>query len=387
MIKHAVSFIASALFVLIAVLLTVVSPATGAESPKVTSERVAPDANDAKPVTVAAGRRQLIERAVEELTAEAIDVGKYKDAKISPHFGRPHPVLGGLGPDMALDVLDRMLEPFAGNAYEDTYIRWHLMHVIKKASQSDRRQMGPRLVKLVKQMPETLGISERPEFRNEPQELANEFFRIFESLRVIIGYPPYEKRINPPASFAHMPPERRAEAEALWKKAQEIKSRYKTITDPDAIAFNRRIQEVNWIVRQYRGELIYAMFFTGDPEMVDLMVSTLNAHAKKRSGIAFDLLAFGYLAVFDGALDLYEPTLLNELSRKLKSVARSNDQWIDYKRRKRNFADSAFHLISLLEDGGGFTDLRPATTAQPPATSATPPDTSAPVETQASPTS
>ncbi len=305
-----------------------------------------------------------LESAVKQLTAEAIDVGKYKDARISPHFERPHPALGGFGPEVALDVLDRMLEPFAGNVYEDTYVRWHLMHVVKLASESDRRQMGSRLVQLVKQMPETLGISQRSEFRREPEDIAAEFTKIRNSLRVVIGYPPYQKQIDPPDSFDQMSAKRRVEAEVLWKKALKLRERYEVITDHDAVAFNGRIREVNWIVRQYRGELIYALFFTGDPEMVELIISTISAHASRRSVIAFDLMSFGYLAVFDGALDLYEPSFLKKMSNNLKRAAAANDGWNRHKGRHRNFADFAFHIISLLQDGGGFTQQR-NTTAPP----------------------
>lgn len=361
MIKHAAGFIVSAIFVLFAV----VGSSTGAEVAKGTSQQAAPAANDARSVTVATKRRQLIERVVEELTAEAIDVGKYKDATISPHFGRPHPTLGGFGPDAALDVLDRMLQPFAGNVYEDTYVRWHLMHVVNLASESDRKQMGRRFVQLIKQMPETLGISQRSEFRREPEDVATDFFRIRDQLRVTIGYPPYQRRYDPPESFEYMSVKRRAEAEVLWEKAKKMQDRFSVIVDVDALAFNGRIREVNWIVRQYRGELIYALFFTGDQGMVELIISTINGHARKRSGIAFDLLAFGYLAVFDGALDLYEPSFLKQMGKNLMRAAKANEEWTDYKGRKRNFADYAFHMISLLEDGGGFTQQQPTTAVSP----------------------
>jgi hypothetical protein len=298
---------------------------------------------------------QLLAEAVKQLTVEAIELGKFKDIQIQPHFERPHPALGGFGGEMALDILDRMLEPFAGNVYEDTYIRWHMLHVVKLASAQDRRKMGKRLVRLVKQMPGPLDRPYRREWRFEPEDLGNQFLSLRNSLIVIVGYPPYEKQYFPPESFQYMDPARRADAEEVWQKVQEIRSRIERIDDRDAVAYNSRTSKVNWVVRQYRGELIYTLFFTGDPQMARLLMSTVSAHARKKSGVGVDLISFWYLAVFDGALDLYKQDLLDELSRKLEQTARASEAWYTYNFRQRNFADYAFHLVEMLKDGGGFT--------------------------------
>jgi len=215
--------------------------------------------------------------------------------------------------------------------------------------------MGPKLVKLVKQMPELLRRSERREYWYIPEDVYKQYEKIYAGLQVVIGYPPFQQRINPPGSISHMNEARRAEARALWTKALKLREMYKTVSDQAAIVHNRRIREVNWIVRQYRGELIYAILWTGDPEMARFMLATIKAHAQRNDGIAMDLLAFWYLAAFNGALDLYKPALLSELSRKLERTARANEAWFGYQHRQRNFADYAFHLIYVLREGDTFS--------------------------------
>ena len=305
---------------------------------------------------------RLIEEAVEQLTIEAKALGQFKeeDGAIAS-LSRPHALVSRINPTLARHVLDRMLRPFTSNPYEDSFVRWHLMHVISQASQEDRDTMGPKLVKLIKQMPGPFDRPERREYVHIPEGIHDQWWSIFTSLRVVIGYPPYEKRINPPASFDHMDEATRAKAEEQWQKALKLKEQFKTVYDHDAIAHNRRIREVNWIVRQYRGELIYALFWTGDAEMAKLMMDSINKHARRQDGIALDLLAFWYLAAFDGALELYEPALLNELSQKLNRTARASERWIGYQLRQRNFADYAFHLIQMLKDPS-FSTPSPAPT-------------------------
>lgn len=298
-----------------------------------------------------------LHHAVAELKAEALEVGRYaEEIAVTPHFSRPHPALASFDHDAAPDVLRRMLQPFTGNAYEDTYVRWHMMHVVKKANAEDRRKIGPELVKLIRQMPGPLDIPDRRWWRWVPEPQGSAWHHLFITLRVVTGYPPYEKRFDPPASFEYMDAETRAWAEERWKKVQELKETFETVIDQDAIAFNQRIRKVNWTVRQYRGELIYALFFTGDPEMARLVISAIQKHAPKNNGIALDLLSFWYLAAFDGALELYEPKVLGELSQKLERIARNNDQWYKYQHRQRNFADYAFHLVTMLRDGSIYIE-------------------------------
>jgi len=302
--------------------------------------------------TAKTATNKKLHHAAEELKTEALEVGRYaKEIDVIPHFSRPHPALASFGREAVHDVLERMLRPFTGNAYEDTYVRWHMMHVVKEANDEDRRKIGPQLVKLIRQMPGPLDIPARRWWRWVPEENGSAWHHLYNTLRVVTGYPPYEKRHDPPASFDYMDAETRAWAEERWKKVQELKETFETVYDQDAIAFNGRVRKVNWMVRQYRGELIYQLFFTGDPEMARLVINAIQNHAGKNNGIALDLLSFWYLAAFDGALDLYEPQVLEGLSQQLERIAQANDTWYEYQYRQRNFADYAFHMVTMLREG------------------------------------
>ena len=74
-------------------------------------------------------------------------------------------------------------------------------------------------------------------------------------------------------------------------------------------------------------------------------MSVIDVRARSKDPIAFDLLAYFYLAAFDGALNLYDQRVLDELSDKLKSAAKANEGYVKYGGVDRNFADYAFHMI------------------------------------------
>lgn len=316
-----------------------------------------------KPLTpaqeAAANRREqatMVQAAIKQLLAEARELDDLKQPKTTAVFTRPHPSLKGWGPEMANEALSRMLDSFTGNDYRDTYVRWHLMAVVKTASQSDRRNHGDRLVTLIKKaaaMDDLKAQAEQPEYTPEPADVAAKWWALVHPMHVVVGYPPFQQLIGPPASFAHMDAAKRQKSEADWVVAQTLK--WQNVPNPEAIAFNQRVRQMNWVVRQYRGELIYALFFTGDPEMARLITGEIARQANRRSGIALDLMSFLYLAAFDGALNLYPQAVLDEMSKSIEKAAKANEAWISYGGQNRNFADYAFHMIYMLRDGGGFT--------------------------------
>lgn len=269
---------------------------------------------------------------------------------VTPRFTRPHPAMSTWGSEMALPVLSRMNQPLTGNDYRDTYIRWHLMWVVKKVDDADRSQMSQRLVRLVKEMPGPLNIKGRREVTHEPVEAYQAWHKAYYSLRIVKGYPPFQQYVNPPESLKELG----GDAPARWAEAQRLRGTFKTIVDKDAVTFNRLVRQMNWIIRQYRGELIYSMMQTGDPAMFRLIFSEIDKRARAKDGIAFDLMAYLYLAAFDGLMELYEPSLLTELSQQLEKTARGSDEYVDYAKRKRNFGDYAFHMIYMLRDGASF---------------------------------
>ena len=303
-------------------------------------------------------RLAAVNEAVAAMSIEAREIGEYMLSEHPPVWHRPHGAIRNLGPRDAMVVLERMLRPMTGNDYADTYIRWHLMHVVNRASAADRRETGERLVRLIQMMPGPIEVEILPEARDEPPEIGAEYRMLINRNTVVVGYPPYQRTIWPPQSHRFMVGERLAAAEADYARAMELKDKFVVIPDPIAIARNRRVRMRNWVVRQYRGELVYALIQTGDPEMLRLVFAEVDRQAKLGNGVALDLLTFVYLAAFDGALNRYDAALLIEVSQMLDKTARAHDRYQRYAGQSRNFGDYAFHLIEMLRDGGGF--IQPA---------------------------
>lgn len=309
-----------------------------------------------------AGRKELVEKnakidqVIRKLELEARDLDKLDDPKNPPTFRRPHGELKAFTEDDAMLVLNRMTSDFTGNKYLDTYIRSHLMWVVKKARQSDREEAGRKLVQLIKQMPGRIEVPRKTVTTYDPPEVYAEYRRKIDSLRVEVGYPPFQKYVNAPESFQHMDAARRAAGEKTYAEALALKDKFTSKVDKQAQAFNNRVDHVNQMVREYRGELIYELLKTGDPEMLKLVVAEMERQANAQTGIQFDLLNYMYMAAYDGVLNLYSATDLRVVSTGLEKIARAKEEYVSYMGQKRNFADYAFHMIYMLRDGGGFID-------------------------------
>ncbi|MBH05847.1 MAG: hypothetical protein CMJ20_05950 [Phycisphaeraceae bacterium] len=303
-------------------------------------------------------RNGVLARAVELLIADAKLLDKYNlitlneedKSAYQSHLSRPHPALSGWGGDEVPMVLKRMIQPFTSNAYRDTYIRWHLMWVVKQAEPKQLRKASSGLLELVEHMPPPINLSERPEWRLEPEEIGSKYYSLIDSISVIVGIPPFDKRYEPPGSFDYMTSARKAEAETIFVEARALRDQFKVVTDEEAKSYNQRVRFVNWAIRQYRGELIYALVWTGDPKVAQRIVSAIDRHSSRGSGLAVDLLNFLYQGAFEGALDLYEPHILDKMRQQLLTVAKREEGWGTYGGQQRNFADYAFHMIQLLEE-------------------------------------
>jgi hypothetical protein len=127
-----------------------------------------------------------LDKAIEQLTAEAKDLDELESPKHPPVFQRPHPVLAGLGGDMAAAVLDRMSGKFTGNDYRDTYIRWHLVDVVMRADEGapgSLRREAQRVIRLINAMPGPLQLPLMPEWKDEPPEIARQYHALLHQTR------------------------------------------------------------------------------------------------------------------------------------------------------------------------------------------------------------
>lgn len=312
----------------------------------------------AAPADTAHQRAEQLAKAVQTLTAEANELDVLAEPKHRPVFKRPHPALQGWDSTMAPLVLKRMLGDFTHNPYRDVYIRWHLTWVLKQATQAQKRHMTDDLVTLIKMLPGKLKVKFHPERRYVPQKIASRYFQLIHTGRIMVGYPPFQHPVSAPESYKYMSAAEAARVKANIAEAKKLRSQFKTIVDRDATAFNQRLRRMRYICRSYRGELIYLLLQTGDPKAASLVVDEIDRQARQKSPIAFDLMAYMYLAAFDHVLDLYDARTLTALGHKLEATARATNDFIDDHNRKRNFADYAFHMVMMLERGSGL--IQPA---------------------------
>jgi hypothetical protein len=171
----------------------------------------APAAKPAAPSTADAALtnhaiQERLAKAVAELIKEANTLEDVTKGPM-PKFKRPHPMLATWGPEMSLAALSRMTQPFTGNEYRDIYVRWHLLWVVQKVNDSQRRQMSQRLTQLVEHLPGALSVKKRPEVKHEPAAAYAAWHKAYYSLRIVKGYPPFQKYVNPPESLSELGPD------------------------------------------------------------------------------------------------------------------------------------------------------------------------------------
>jgi hypothetical protein len=320
-------------------------------------------AQEAKAKAVESARlRGDLDSAVRQLTAEAKELDQLEDPKSTPVFTRPHPSLAGLGGDYADEILSRMSKPFTGNDYRDSYIRWHLVEVVKQAPEGELKKSGAKIIALVNQMPEALEVELRDEWRAEPEDIWRQYNELWRQTRTEVGYPPFERVYWGRDALKHMAPARAKEMEPVVKQMEALRAKFKVIRDEQAIKFNDRVRQVNWIVRQYRGELIYTLLLTGDSSMLERVVSEVARRVKALDRAAIDITSFIYLAAFDGVLARYSPQDLQRVGKGMETVARGAETYEKYTngqfdpppwapRSVYRFSDYVFHLVKMLEDG------------------------------------
>ncbi len=305
--------------------------------------------------------RDRIAKAVDPIVLEAKELDDLKNPKATAVFRRPHPAVKDWQADMAMPALLRMNEDFtkgAGSRFRDTYVRWHLIHTVKQLDQAQLTEASPYLGELMDAIPGPLRTSYVVEYKREPQENYDEWYRVYTSptLRITVGYPPFQQLVDVPESLKYMNEKQLAKAQPMWAKAQALKKTYKEKYSPIARSFNDRIAEMNVIAREYQGEVVYELLRTGDPNRFKDVIRAIDKHARKKDSITgFDMLGYVYLAGFDGHLDQYDVDVRKQMGKALEKTARATqDQWVRHGVFKRNFADYAFHMIETLQHGDDF---------------------------------
>ncbi|MHC4994728.1 MAG: hypothetical protein ACYTGQ_06690 [Planctomycetota bacterium] len=314
------------------------------------------------PKLTVAEQSQEIGDAIAQLTREAKELGDVKDPDVPPRFSRPHPKLNAIKVDVTDGIMARIDKSFVGKDYNDTYVRWHLLKPLRDAPNESLAPYRKKIYDLMVKLPPRLRVERMDENTYEPMDVRREWLRLRSQTMIVVGFPPFEERYWGREALRHASPAQKRKIEPLVKKMESLN--FKTVRNQEAVRFNNRVSRVNWITRQYRGELVYVYLKTGDPAALDRVVKEIGSRVSRKDRAAFDLMSFTYQAAFNGVLSQYPRATLEKAGRDLEKIARSAEGYQLYetgedkknqprwwRNRMRNFADYSFHLVNMLQDG------------------------------------
>jgi len=308
------------------------------------------------------GQSGAIDQAVAQLTREAEDLDQLEEPENPPEFSRPHPTLKNVDGTEAAAALQAMQGDLTGNSYRDAYIRWHLIWVAKQAAPDTLRDQRQAITRLLQDLPEAMRIELQPERRYVPPDLWSKYWRLRGQTRVAVGYPPFQEVHYGQSALQYMSEERRKKMQPIVEQMRQLRSKLDVQRNPEGAAFNNRVGRLDWLVRQYRGDLIHTLMLTRDPAVLGQAMTYISRAVTNQDRAAFDLLAFAYLAALDGVLHDYPASARQGMARQLKGLASRLDSYVQYTDgglsprdhapfKYRNVAEYAFHLVNVLEEG------------------------------------
>lgn len=333
----------------------------------------------AQPQASNATTRQL-ETVIDQLIKEANDLDELDTQKVKhkPVFERPHPLIEKWdATSMGPAVLDRLGGKFTDNDYRDTYIRWHLIYMVKQRSHSlltdylksgkydQPKDVGAKALDLLRSMPPDLNRPWKRDYTYEPYDIYEQWEALRQASAVVVGYPPFDRRYYGQQALQHATPEQRAKLEPIVAKMDLLRQKFRRVNDAKARTYNLRRRQTNMLIREYRGDLIYILVQTGDPAMLNRVVNEIGKQVGNDQWYAFDLARYFYLAAFDGYLQLYDAATLTEASKQLESLGRKHEGYKRYMFGKepvpsyfnpniRDFADYIFNIVHLMRDPGAL---------------------------------
>ena len=176
----------------------------------------------------------------------------------------------------------------------------------------------------------------------------------------------------------------RAKAEKNYAEAQTLGfGKFKVIDSPQNVAYNYRMIYMNWVIREYRGELLYDLVAQDDPRALDRIVDALVAAASTDPVRATDLASFLNKTYFDGMLGKHTPAELKSMAKKLRAAGAAAEHaaheagvrsqagngtkgptmstgWINGGGRWRQVPESLFTLVFGIENDRVPAPIKPA---------------------------
>ena len=117
----------------------------------------------------------------------------------------------------------------------------------------------------------------------------------------------------------------RAKAEANYAEAQTLKGKFKETESVPNQIYNYRQIWTNWVIREYRGELLYTMVAQGDAGALDRITDAVALAAATDSIRATDLASFLNAAYFNGLLGKFDDSTLKKMAANLRNAAAANE--------------------------------------------------------------
>ncbi|MFA9479901.1 DUF4159 domain-containing protein [Phycisphaerales bacterium AB-hyl4] len=335
-----------------------------------------------------AARAARLETAIEQLKAEAEQLDQLEAPSTRPVFRRPHPALRGWGAEAGPVVLERLQGSFTGNEHRDAYIRWHLMPPVRDMlreaydtfNNTGEHQLPDGVIRnlrnLTQRLPSPLQIPRLEEYRWEPEDLGQEYRRLWSESRITVGIPPFGDHYYGRAALERASDDQRRTLEPIVARMEELRARLERVRDRQAEVYNERVRQVNSIVRDFRGDVIYALIQSGDADLMGMVIDEISRQVGNQQYIGIDLMEYMYYAMLDGYLALYGAEDLRRASRNLERMARQYDSFRIYRfgeedppwymaRPRRNAADMAFHLIHVFQDPAVLSLFQYEATARP----------------------
>ena len=108
---------------------------------------------------------------------------------------------------------------------------------------------------------------------------------------------------------------------AMWAEALTLVGKFKVIDSPQNVAYNYRMIYMNWIIREYRGELLYDLAAQDDPRALERIIDAIVAAAATDPVRATDFASFLNKAYFDGMLGKHNAGELKSMAKKFPARA------------------------------------------------------------------
>ncbi len=285
-----------------------------------------------------------VDDVVQKLVAETATFNTTADGF---QYFRPHPLVEKLAPGQELEILEKLSGSLTGDPIRDSYIRFHLLHPVVS---SDQKMPGAPFQKLHGILPRDTGFAYREHITFDPVDVYREYIRLMDDCRVMVGFPPFQKRVDPPESFQYMTDAQRKDAEAKWERAKSLK--FTRNVDAVADEWNKRVSWTPWMLRQVRGEAALYMVRSGEPKMLQAVIQLIAGSMTSDRQQALDYLAFLNAAYFNGYLKQYSPAVLKQTAQALKRIVTAAD--VDEKGnriQKGSLSEKAFTLVTAMETG------------------------------------